>query len=128
MPAVSKSLKPCLEPKSTICGRTLLKIMIFSPNSALGAHINSSKYLMYSSGLIFAAALTLNKNPFFEIGSINIPQLSGAYSHPSIYNGAGTCTCLTVSNIYGFPELCHKDFWYASVRVATTHQLNFRVS
>jgi hypothetical protein len=38
----------------------------------LGAHIKSSKYLMYSSGLIFAAALILNQNPFFEIGSIGM--------------------------------------------------------
>jgi len=41
----------------------------FGPNSALGAYIKSSKYRMYSSGLIFAAALILNKNLFFEIGS-----------------------------------------------------------
>jgi len=29
MPAVSKLLKPCSEPKSTICGRTLIKSFIF---------------------------------------------------------------------------------------------------
>jgi len=38
----------------------------FGPNSALGAYIKSSKYLMYSSGLIFAAALILNQNPFLR--------------------------------------------------------------
>ena len=41
--------------------------MPFGPISALGANIKSSKYSMYSSGLIFTAALTLNQNPFFEI-------------------------------------------------------------
>jgi len=34
----------------------------FGPISALGAHIKSSKYLMFSSGLIFATTLTLNQN------------------------------------------------------------------
>jgi len=41
----------------------------FGPNSALGAHIKSLKYSMYSSGLIFASALILNQNPFFETAS-----------------------------------------------------------
>jgi hypothetical protein len=49
----------------------------FGPISALGAYIKSSKYTLYSSGLIFAAALlvgrssksedwTLSQNPFFK--------------------------------------------------------------
>ena|GEM_PF-1178123 len=49
----------------------------FGPISALGAYINSSKYLVYYSGLIFAANLlvrlslksvdgTLNQNPYFR--------------------------------------------------------------
>ena len=38
----------------------------FGPTAALGAHIKASNYQMYASGLIFAAALTLNQNPFFE--------------------------------------------------------------
>jgi len=41
----------------------------FGPNSALGALIKSSKYTLYSSGLIFAPALILNQNPFFETAS-----------------------------------------------------------
>jgi hypothetical protein len=41
----------------------------FGPISALGAWFKSSKYLMYSSGLNLAAALTLNQNPIFEIAS-----------------------------------------------------------
>ena len=43
--------------------------MSFGPISALGARIKSSKYPMYSSGLILAPALTLNQNPIFEIAS-----------------------------------------------------------
>ncbi|CAD7840077.1 MAG: hypothetical protein [Olavius algarvensis Delta 4 endosymbiont] len=44
----------------------------FVPTSGLGARIKSAKYPMYSSGLILAATLTLNQNPYFEIASRRI--------------------------------------------------------
>jgi len=41
----------------------------FVPISALGAHFQSSKYQLYSSGLNFAVALIWNQNPNFEMTS-----------------------------------------------------------
>gem|GEM_PF-3104763 len=40
--------------------------MPFGPISALGAKIKSSKYNLYSSGLIFTAALTSSQNSFLK--------------------------------------------------------------
>jgi len=49
--------------------RTYLK-KVFCPKLGVGRSVQVLKIQEYSSGLNLAAALILNQNPFFEIGSI----------------------------------------------------------
>jgi hypothetical protein len=65
--------------------RSYLK-KVFWPNLRVGRSYQILEILRYSSGLIFAAALTLDQNPLFEIASNNL-TVQPTISFPSVLTG-----------------------------------------